>query len=473
MTEAPGDQGRAVGHAVGHTTAHTVPVLSLGPWLLRPTSILRKQRKRRLQVLLLYPPPGFSGDVRLDVIGGDRREEFMAAWVDGHLSSIPDGLHADLGMFFSHEFSQNIASQLTSEDLGRSDSTRWPTVVAAALDMEDASPLAEIDLLLEATGTDATGRQVESSLTGSISFARAEEGATVYLAPILAPSSAQDAGTDKKENASGSVLDDPECETVLDAALHGMGRNRSLRFALPDSCIPALADRPALKRLRVLTAAGRLEVLRTGWDDVGTAGYPRMPLPTRTGLMSVEEFSRRLSVGADDDSASSVPGASPSPSPSPRRPRAALLLPPDSWNQAPGTPPPGRSGWARFPTGRMPFHSMEPFPALNPLSATLSSCAAILFDRVLATTAARMVLRNQTARDARGAPAAGRAAKTTRWGFLPFLLADNKDWKALGGHVRSWNRQHASPNLRPSTPSDFFALLEELYMHRAIQSQRT
>lgn len=418
------------------------PVFSLGHWLIRSTAIVRKHRKDRFQVLLLFPPSGFSGDARLGVIDGKRRAEYSAAWKDGRSFQAASELRAQLDHLFAG---------LLPEGEGPPDKSpaRWPAIFAAGLDPARASRAAKADLLLEVTADQTESGEPPSPLSGRIAFPQASEGTTIYMAPILPlPVSAAAA-------PPGSVPEKSYAD-LLSSALRAAERDRTVRLALPETWAPTILDRGLEPRIRALAATGRLELLRTGEQSQVSTTLLDLPFPIRIGLLNPQD---RIAPTRGDLRALLLWH--------PWKPSNESVNEGLSMESADDGPHSGTQGLTSGKVGRLSteemdllVHAIGPYAQINPLEKGFEPYAVALFDRVLADAAAHIVRVRSTSQPA---PVCG---------FFPLFLSCPDAWKRLGQAVRRWNRGHSSPLLLLTTPSDYFSTLEELHARGALQRRR-
>jgi hypothetical protein len=388
-------------------------VIAFGDWQIHATSILQKHRKRRAQVLLLFPPPGFTGKVRLGVISAERRDEFTAEWEDGQSVAAHPDLAACLARLFADE------------------AQGWPLIFSADLGREKFGPTAQANLLLEIVSGTAPKAVPHKPASGPITFRTAAAEATLYLAPML-PLQPKASPTEARE--------------LLDAALHAAEHDRALRLALSETWAqPADAN-----RLQHLAADGRLEVLATAEGEAETTGRLDLPFPVRAGICSRgAPPARERAVGL----------------------RGLIVLPdsPDDSIALPGNPFPGAPGRITLEDTQLLLYVLTAQPPPCPLGEKLLPYTVALIDRVAASA------RAQAAREMPGAkkPVAVPVEFAPRMspqmqepqvrGFLPLFLSQPEDWKQLGGWLRHWNRTYASPQLVCATPSDYFSLIEEMH----------
>ncbi|MCK4304815.1 MAG: hypothetical protein KAY24_11310 [Candidatus Eisenbacteria sp.] len=400
----------------------SAPDCSLGPWRFQPTSVLRTKRKYQSQVLLFFPPAGFTGRVRLGVIDVRRREEFTAAWADGRLLSVPRHYEPHFDALFGN---------------------RWPSPIAAAVPADPSDRTVRADLLIEVNPGRVRRDKSPSSLSGQITFRRATEAATIYLAPILP--------IPQRANA----LD------LLAQALGAAGRDPNLRLALPEDWAATLLDQAAADRAHDLARSGRLELLRTGQRTPASASLPNLPYPTRVGVFERTAFA-----------------------PAAHADLRALLLLPSADDSETNRPPTGNEPLRDMLAGALTvgtpgryvteehnllLYPMRPLPPINPLEKGVGSYAAHLFNRICADAAARAI----RARSAEPAGAEQRKRhQAAIIGFLPVFMSRRDEWKGLGKALRRWNREHLSPQILAATPSDYFSALEELSLEGQVHLPR-
>lgn len=390
-------------------------VRSLGDWRLRPTAILRRERGRLSQLLLLLPPPGFTGRARLSVIGAGRREEFLGVWESGCSPEIPAELCPHLERLTARHFAP-VPRQGSTQQVAPIPET--PAVFAVPVGAARARQPVHANLLLELMPTDehaAAHPQSAGTQSGPLTFPRARSGAAIYLVPILWPAAA---------GAAAPPADH------LAAALE---RDRNVRLCAHAQDL-ALPDEPALRRrIAEEVQSGRLEPLLIE-SAPGVGATERWPFPAHTALITRDDVSLddEFPVARDVENLLIVPPA-------------ADLLRTLSPRREIGTT-------LRLETayGDRLTHVAHPLIGLDPFQEAVAPYAAALWSQIL-----RESLRLDTPRIS-GFP------RTRRLGLCLLFFTDPRLPARLGRNVKRWNKQHSSPRLVLATASDYFALVAEI-----------
>jgi hypothetical protein len=205
----------------------------LGPWRIQATQLLIHHRPGEAQQFLMAPPHDFRGHIRLGVIAGDRREEFLHAW---------SGAHAE------------------------------PLLFAVPLPEVRSPGPVRADLLLEVwesrgrTGRGTIAKPPEM-LSGTLAFMRAAPGARIYFSPLLPPP------------ADGTA---PRGGAPLKAALRALERGKKLRGAIAADWVARVVVEGLEERVRALAGTGRLEILATRSCDPLTLPRLRLTVSPRT-----------------------------------------------------------------------------------------------------------------------------------------------------------------------------------------------
>ncbi len=201
------------------------------PWRIESSLLVKRQRGRRLQVGLLFPPDGHRGRTRLSVIDGKHRREFSATWLE-------DGSHAECDVPGGDELTGLLRDCLAAgPDGDRSREPHWPLPFLVEQGQK-REPLT-FDLLLE---TNFDGETPDTQTTGSLTLPWVIPASRMYVVP---------------------VCDQTVARETLDSALREARRHRTVRFAISEGAPyeDAGHSRQVLERL---VGRGQLEFLQAG-----------------------------------------------------------------------------------------------------------------------------------------------------------------------------------------------------------------
>jgi len=394
----------------------------LGPWRIRPTQILLRRRHGFLQQLALLPPRGFSGRVRLAVIAGERRDEFVQAW-NGE-SQTP--------MLFAVRLADDAHGQPGRADL---------------LIESEASPEAGGPEKAGSSDEDSDGARAREgdsprpahALSGTLTFARAAPGARIYVCPLLPPPEGQLSGLPAVDSAR-----------LLKSALGALEHGRRIRAAWAADWSARIAGAGLAARVRALAATGRLEFLVTGECAPPTLADLELPASPRTGWLIA---GRTFSSGSD---ARDIAQWLVSEVDLPPMRLADPLERVDAAGETSLRLPAGHPfRWVEGDRRRL-AHEYRPGAVLRHLQPAESPAAALHFDDLV-----RHGLRWRVA------ATSGPRAHTLS--FCPLILPDESAWQEISGFLGRWNRRHLSPALVPATPADYFAAVEELEAAGAVR----
>ncbi|MBD3236842.1 MAG: hypothetical protein GF330_09070 [Candidatus Eisenbacteria bacterium] len=456
---------------------------ALDGWRFRPTTLLRRQRKRLSQLVLVLPPPGFTGRARLSVIGGRRREEFVGQWEAGCSTEIPAQLCPHLERLTARHFTQSGTSTGEAPPAPIPES---PGVLAVPVGTARAGETVSANLLIEPFPDPSSGSTAEASdgrIAGALAFPRARSGAMIYLAPIFA-----------------AKLEPGEPMTAL---LEGLEHDRHLRLSLRQQDLPSRREPELRVRAAELLRSGRLEAL---WGDrdaeeAGAAqGKASSPAEGQTGMppevdgLWQPDGSRQPSAEAEPRPHPRAQAEAPSRTRAQSRPRPAT-----DWPLPPRTALLDREELSLddpFPIARFAEHLLlappgyallrkssrrreigitlrletafgdrlahlaHPLLGLDPFQEAVVPYATALWSQIM-----RESLRVEASRIP-GLP------RMRRLGFCPLFVSDPHLPARLGRAIKRWNKRHLSPRLECATPNDYFALVAELDRRRLFYRRR-
>ncbi len=413
------------------------PIFTFGPWLLRPSTVLRRRKKERWRVFFLLPPPGFTGGARLGVITPRGREEFFAAWRDGRIPEPDAGPTARLDACFEGLLAPDPAQRPSS-------AARWPLIVHARTSGPRGA--AEVDLLLEAPPSSLGASEAVSGEDGDPPLARLSgslrlpglrlDATRVYLLAML-PSLKLRPPSETQERR----------RELIAAALHQAERHKAIRLGLPDDWAPLVTGSSLENLVQRLGREGRLEVLHTGSADEDALAGLRLPYAGRVGLTH----------GPGE------PPATPD-----RGLRAVLQLPEETSAEcAPAAPVAfAAHRWRKDVAGRRLEVAVRQTADGDLFDAHRQAYAYAFIDQVV-----RSALLIHAPPMADPVPEMGAAPPSQRptllkglhaLGCLPLRIDRPEGWREMAGALRRWEKVHASPQIVSATPSDYVTLVEQL-----------
>lgn len=208
------------------------------PWRIESSLLVKKQRGSRLQVGLLFPPPGHRGRTRLSVIDGKNRREFSATWLE-------DGSHAECDVPGGEQLTSLLGDCLaTGPESDRQQPPLWPLPFLVEQGQKRA-PLT-FDLLLETT---FDGETPGAQSTGTLTLPWVVPTSRLYIVPLC---------------------DQDTSRETLRSAVQEARRHRAVRFAIGEGAHFEDAG-PSRQTLERLVGRGQLEFMQTG---PGVGAFP-------------------------------------------------------------------------------------------------------------------------------------------------------------------------------------------------------
>ena len=382
--------------------------MSFEGWHLRPTPLVRTRRRRQSLVGLLYPPPGFRGEARLDVITAGGRRDFSAAW------SAPTGEPLRFEIALPRPQPELRPARARRRRAGSGPLAPGPPPRAAT---RTRAAEMQADLLLELhpppAATPSADRAPAVTQSARMTLQPPAAVARLYLLPVAT------------ERTAGRLL----------RALRRAKRVRACGLSgYPDGFTGALRAADAAP----LVAAGR-------WLEIPSAAGARHA-SRHAWLLAGEAMSGATAAAGEGEAGAAAE-------------RETLLLVPPGWPDAPAATsqvasPAIDAAQAEAAAWHVPFTPPPPdafFAA--PDDALLAQWIADRLEQ--APGPGGVVFAAETPARALDSPWLPPAAAV-----VPLRAA--RDVGRIARAVRAWNRRYAAPRWVAATPADLTAVWSEL-----------
>ncbi len=387
------------------------PEFHLGPWLIRPSTVLRRRRREIARVFFLVPPPDFAGNARLSVTDGRRREEFFHVWRDDRRTTETDRA--------SGPGDRDVSEQ----------AVRWPMTFTARLISSHGH--VQADLLLE------TEPLSDRPLSGTLALPPLRWDASMLkLLPLVLPR---------------ALAEEPgAAEDAVAAALRAAAHDPTLRLAISGEWADTLPASGLAGLARDLAGQGRLELLWTAGAQAAALRDLQLTFPAQVGLVLGNDAPHR-------------PGPE----------LLAVLQLPHAGLPSCGPGHAGRPEWAADSLGNYLFLCARHWIRGPLLDRHREALAYAVCDRALRGAVPvetprpddplTGLLMSLPPGSQAAAPDPRLPGRQQTLACLPLCLERAEDWRRLGAQIRRWNRRHASPRLQAVTPADYFSLIEQLH----------
>jgi len=369
-------------------------------WLIHPTTLLKKKRKRTFLSILLYPPGGFTGRTRFGVIDGTRRDEVTATWQNGINLSVPRSLRETKVPLY------NLRPDLA-----------WPTTLTAGLDQDNPSDPVNIHIILEQFSIESSQPISTQPSTSSVTVQPTITRAKIFILPLLPL----------------LPTNDQRAANLLKASLEAADKDSRIRLGVPLYYLSLIKSAGLRSQLRDLQSTGQLDLLAQ-YSPADPAAFHSGMLPPRINISLERSSGRSDNINNSNQHLSEIEN----------QPLVSFHLA----NQMEGEE---RPLWL----------PINPEVTCSPLNEDLTPFITEKFDRIIRSAATHRIAAHLDVPLDDGRRNKPRP-EASLLGFFPFFLDHPDQWSRLGKQIARWNRTYLSPKLIAATPSDLLSLRDAL-----------